>query len=714
MSLQTIILNESRDLNQSDINQTNTNYIIYGDYMLPKSISIPAGCILNFQGGSITKKEDKDKPNVVKAIVFNETVLMGRVLCKTDLDGTLKNTEIYSSWFYDNDSEIDLKFLTNFAGENRAKKWIVDNRIKFSSIDYKEIKLDLVTQMVPGGTITIGTKIELYFFGFEAGIYKCLEGGGFFRFLYTNAIYPQWFGVCGKEDVDSSFPLQQAFNSCRTAINGGAYTDDQNGCSKIYLPRGIYRCKNVDVYANCQVEGELAMAINGPFIIQKEYTSPALRIHCKNYTFKNYVLNQCYGIGSFTKIVFRGDESGSNRNAAPVIEFYSPQQSTELFNYPGDNVAADAGYTDFNFETCWFQFSPNACMRVNGTFLDMQLINCTFDVVTRGVVFEGTSSGNIRCINTHFFDCGWGGILIDTPNVVCCYIRNSCFEGCGGPANPDIDSKYSIAFMNPNGKGKILSLEDCIIEKYIILDEKGQFVDHLGGPLYIHAESITIKNNIFKDIDCLDYYKCMAIYSTNMLIHSNLFIISPSLRYEHARYIGILSQETPEEKHNLVISQNIFNFTKKGEPFEFIIASDFILSTAVITNNVTDDSTVPFISNSIYLSGSIVTLNGNATANVCHNNGVSLAHEYKKGDITINTDPKYNIGWFCQQVVDNNPKWAAFGAPVALENTTFGSSSGRPVFDQYKMQGFCYFDQTLNRPLWWTGTNWVDSDGTVR
>lgn len=40
-----------------------------------------------------------------------------------------------------------------------------------------------------------------------------------------------------------------------------------------------------------------------------------------------------------------------------------------------------------------------------------------------------------------------------------------------------------------------------------------------------------------------------------------------------------------------------------------------------------------------------------------------------------------------------------------------GTSGQRPVFDVTTNVGFQFFDITLNKPIWWTGTKWVDSTG---
>ena len=39
-----------------------------------------------------------------------------------------------------------------------------------------------------------------------------------------------------------------------------------------------------------------------------------------------------------------------------------------------------------------------------------------------------------------------------------------------------------------------------------------------------------------------------------------------------------------------------------------------------------------------------------------------------------------------------------------------GTTSERPVLNS-KINYFYYFDTTLNKPIWWTGTKWVDAIG---
>ena len=47
-----------------------------------------------------------------------------------------------------------------------------------------------------------------------------------------------------------------------------------------------------------------------------------------------------------------------------------------------------------------------------------------------------------------------------------------------------------------------------------------------------------------------------------------------------------------------------------------------------------------------------------------------------------------------------------------MKNRIFntGTTSQRPQIGL--VVGFQYFDTTLNKPIWWTGTKWVDATGT--
>lgn len=44
-----------------------------------------------------------------------------------------------------------------------------------------------------------------------------------------------------------------------------------------------------------------------------------------------------------------------------------------------------------------------------------------------------------------------------------------------------------------------------------------------------------------------------------------------------------------------------------------------------------------------------------------------------------------------------------------------GTTEERPTesLQNFPVQNFCYLDTTLNKPIWWTGTRWIDATGAV-
>ena len=54
-----------------------------------------------------------------------------------------------------------------------------------------------------------------------------------------------------------------------------------------------------------------------------------------------------------------------------------------------------------------------------------------------------------------------------------------------------------------------------------------------------------------------------------------------------------------------------------------------------------------------------------------------------------------------------------FTQSVVIPNA--GPTSSRPISTAQAPLGVGqpFFDTTLNRPIWWTGTNWIKADGTV-
>lgn len=96
-------------LTQQMISKENTIYIIQYDYNLNgQTITIPSGCVLLFEGGSISN-------GVVK---FNNTLLEGGINIDCTILGSLLNQEIKASWFVVQGS--DISSILNITGVSRV------------------------------------------------------------------------------------------------------------------------------------------------------------------------------------------------------------------------------------------------------------------------------------------------------------------------------------------------------------------------------------------------------------------------------------------------------------------------------------------------------------------------------------------------------------------------------------------------------------------
>ena len=67
------------------------------------------------------------------------------------------------------------------------------------------------------------------------------------------------------------------------------------------------------------------------------------------------------------------------------------------------------------------------------------------------------------------------------------------------------------------------------------------------------------------------------------------------------------------------------------------------------------------------------------------------------------------IALWSKQTGTSNAGWLR----VALQDG--GTTAQRPAMAGYGVgaRGYCYFDTTLNKPIWWSSSAWVDATGAA-
>ena len=121
-------------LTQAMLSKENTIYIIQYDYNLNgQTITIPSGCVLLFEGGSISNGE----------LVFNNTLLEGNINIDCSILGSVTNSVVHTDWF-------------NLVGQSDATKRL--NQILYvspSTLYIDEGKYIITDSIIPKSNFTI-------------------------------------------------------------------------------------------------------------------------------------------------------------------------------------------------------------------------------------------------------------------------------------------------------------------------------------------------------------------------------------------------------------------------------------------------------------------------------------------------------------------------------------------------------------------------------
>lgn len=112
-------------LTQAMLSKENTIYIIQYDYNLNgQTITIPSGCVLLFEGGSISN----GSINGVNTIIHTTS---DNIFKDIIITGLWKNKEVYSSWIHSNKNEANVLFsnLINLCSNDGCTLFITGDYV---------------------------------------------------------------------------------------------------------------------------------------------------------------------------------------------------------------------------------------------------------------------------------------------------------------------------------------------------------------------------------------------------------------------------------------------------------------------------------------------------------------------------------------------------------------------------------------------------------
>ena len=84
-------------------------------------------------------------------------------------------------------------------------------------------------------------------------------------------------------------------------------------------------------------------------------------------------------------------------------------------------------------------------------------------------------------------------------------------------------------------------------------------------------------------------------------------------------------------------------------------------------------------------------------------NAISLQSTYT-GKLTLVNTQQNNYS----DLIGDSEQVIRVDANIARK---IGTSGRRPLFQNYRYEGFSYYDTTLKKPIWWNGLSWVDANG---
>ena len=718
-------------LTQDMINEPNTRYVIQYDFDLnEQEIAIPKDCILEFQGGSLNNGK----------IIFNKTKVYGNWFNRinnikfnylfTNDDNSYISVDLFGA---DNTGNID-----SINAIQNAIDYCTYNKL-YIPINFNGIYLISEHIVCNSNTYLKGNNSEIIWDNINEGAYKSDN-------IITN--YSWKNNLKENNNIDSNITIDSfIINLEGNTLYYGEESNTESDISSI--PRGVLAFRNVDnliinnfkrIY-NCKLQPIWLVdcsnvEIHYCYIERKDSEErDTSGIWC--YAFKRQLKN--YNIHHNT-IIARQDEC---INFSTYIK-YNANTKIENINISYNTLIS---YRSFTISTnCQYENSI-----IN--------LNINNNNLYGGPIGIRNGTNNINIYNNYYsneeivstVDKFNGFVYIDS-NYGSSFISNNI-----NIYNNTVDIYNNGKFIPYLNLSRSIICCNNIIN-YNVINSK----DNITDLIYIHYEvhKFVFKNNIiYSDTD---YYNLISTIG-----NKTLEITNNTFKCYNLIYLKYLSNDIISINNMTISGNNIYrlkHFIDKDEEILNLNLSTCIINDNIINNTFSDFSifNVDFTDN---IAKNNITIHNNAIAiyqltklkgfkgvnyaiytdnqNLSENTGFVYFNGYITASNTENKPSKPSVGFMFFDTTFKRPVWwdgekwyyandikeeildnkltgdiyfdktlnilKRYNGTIWIPiNINYGASNKRPINPDI---GFQYFDTTLNKPIWWTGTKWVDATG---
>ena len=720
------------------LNSNNTNYpVIIGEFTSPYKAQI-----LNWTGGDVE----------IESITYDTCECVSVTSEVKDSVENLNNVFVGYDYFNKATNQVMTKDNTgnwlNMDGSSYNKVKIIYDKSFISDSGQNKI-LKIVSDIdLAGETLTIPKGCTLDF-----------QGGSFSNGMVvgqntkisgnTIGIFDESVTISGIWNIErissKFFKTLNNDNSLRNVIN----LSNSSICNEIIIEEGVY-------YFNFETNYEAGLTINSntSLIINGS-------LNVKPNRFPNYYVIRCNEVENIT---IKGNGSIIGDKDGHLYDEWEYESTHEWGHGVGVTKSNNILIHGLNISKCTgdgisITGEKNIieycnifdCRRQGISFTkgkDLIIRNCEiYDIYVNdgtppgaAIDIEPDSSGVVNgCSkviieNCNFYNCNYGILIYSVSYYLGdFYLRNNIIDNvlnsCIALDASATTKGYPITnvfiegnkLSNANYKSLfITSCENLIVQNNTIIEKTGA----TAYPIEIRNTTLcNISDNIINSSNLWNIYKCNININNNIFNNTN---IENSSGYIPIKTINIVEtvpsgssfielNDVPiiffgntfnnyiiNSKLNCHIKSNIINIDCVHTYHDWNVANFIVEDNDYnLINNVYVNS--PFFS----ISGSCVAIFNNNRFTVINNavnriiystvgNSVSLNGNVFKG----NTSANYSLTY-----------------PYILNYKTIyanyvykGSSSGKPNLTENDF-GFIYLDQTINRPIYWNGVNWIDFEG---